>query len=355
VSDSKFKLGVFLPVGNNGWIMSSTSPQYIPTFELNKGIAQLAEEIGFDYVFSMAKWSGFGGAIRFWDFSIESFTLMAALAAVTTRLRLVASVAPILVHPTIVAKMAVTLDDISGGRLGINIVSSDTEYTRMGLYPDDFESYRHDYIDEWLTIVKRLWSGEPLDFSGKYFSIQGYASNPRPVQQPWPSIVYATSSEGGFRFVAEQCDEAFVRADERKNATSKQLKQLARESGRSVKTQAHVTLIQGETDEDAQRILQHYKEGVDLETVTNVYDPDYTGGDRLARGREILEQRFPRPVFYHSFPLIGGPQRIANFIVDMAVNGDFDGMLFSFPDYLQGLRKFDAHVVPLLRERGLRA
>src|SRR5579871_5316187 len=234
----RFQLGVFMPVGNNGWILSKTSPQYLPTYQLNKDIAQLAERIGFDYVFSMAKWSGYGGDTRFWDYSIESFTLMAALAPVTSRLRLVASVAPVLIHPAIVAKTAATLDDISGGRLGINIVSSDTEYTRMGLYPEDFESYRHEYIDEWLQVVKRLWTGDPVDFKGRYFTLSGYASNPRPVQQPWPAILYATSSEGGFRFVAEQCDEAFIQCNEQKNVTSKRLKAMAGELGRSIKTQA---------------------------------------------------------------------------------------------------------------------
>src|SRR5438876_2283146 len=132
-----FKLGVFMPVANNGWIISKTAPQYVPTFELNKKIAQHAEEVGFDYVFSMAKWTGYGGATEYWDHSIESLILMTALAPVTRRLRLVASVAPVLIHPTIVAKMAVTMDDVSGGRLGLNLVSSDHEYIRMGMYPDN--------------------------------------------------------------------------------------------------------------------------------------------------------------------------------------------------------------------------
>jgi pyrimidine oxygenase len=129
----RFRLGVFMPVGNNGWIMSANAPQYMPTFELNRDVALLAEKVGFDYVFSMAKWTGYGGATRFWEYTIESLTLMAALAPLTTNLRLVASVAPVLIHPAIVAKMAVTLDHISGGRLGLNIVSSDYEYRRMGL------------------------------------------------------------------------------------------------------------------------------------------------------------------------------------------------------------------------------
>jgi len=348
-----FRLGVFMPVGNNGWMLTKTAPQYLPTYQLNRDIAQLAERIGFDYVFSMAKWSGYGGETRFWDFSIESFTLMAALAVATTRLRLVASIAPILIHPAIVAKMVATLDDISAGRIGINIVSSDTEYTRMGLYPDEFESYRHAYIDEWLRVVKALWSGEPVDFAGRFFRIDGYASNPRPVQRPWPPILYATSSEGGFRFVAEQCDEAFVQAGPQKNDVSQRLKAMAAERGRTIKTQAHVTLVLGETNADAQRILDHLRAGADYEAIANVYDQGYQG-DRVARGREILEKGFPRTLIYHAHPLIGGPELVADFIEDMAVNGHFDGMLFSFPDFIDGLERFDALVTPLIERRGLR-
>ncbi|HEY8691239.1 MAG TPA: LLM class flavin-dependent oxidoreductase [Chloroflexota bacterium] len=348
-----FRLGVFMPVGNNGWIISKTSPQYMPTYQLNRDVALLAEEIGFDYVFSMAKWSGYGGEVRYWDYSIESFTLMTALAAVTKRLQLVASVAPILIHPAIMAKIAVTLDDVSGGRLAINIVSSDHEFIRMGLYPEDFESYRHAYIDEWLRVMKLLWTGEPVDFWGDWFTLTGYASNPTPVQKPWPAIIYATSSEAGFKFVAEHCDEAFVRADEQRNLASKTLKQFAADHGRTIKTQAAVCLVQGESDEDAQRTVDYYRQGAALESIANVYDPTYEG-DRAARGKDILDQRFPRPLFYHSFPLIGGPERIADFIEDMAKNGHFDGILFSFPDYLEGLAKFNRYVSPVLKDRGLR-
>ena len=59
------ELGVFLPVGNNGWIMSESAPQYMPTWELNRDVSLLAEEIGLDYLFSMAKWRGLGGNTRY--------------------------------------------------------------------------------------------------------------------------------------------------------------------------------------------------------------------------------------------------------------------------------------------------
>lgn len=353
-----FRLGVFMPVGNNGWIMSKNAPATQPTYQLNKDVAQLAEQIGFDYIFSMAKWTGYGGATGFWDTTIESFSLMSALAAVTSRLRLVASISPILIHPTIVAKMMATFDDISGGRAGLNIVSSDTEYTRMGLYPEDFESYRHEYNTEWLEVVKRLWTGEPVDFSGKYFTLTGYASNPRPIQRPYPTIVYATSSEGGFQFVAEHCDEAFINFNEQRNERSRMIKELGRQRGRSIKTQSNACLIQGSSDEDAQRMVEHLCAGADLEAIANVFDRGYKGDrgadERRAKGQEILDERYPRPLFYGSY-LIGGPERIADAIEDMAVNGDMDGLLLNFPDFIEGLTKFNDEVMPLLKQRGLRA
>ena len=54
-------IGVFIPIGNNGWLISTSSPQYRPTFELNKQVVQKAEHYGLDFALSMIKLRGFGG------------------------------------------------------------------------------------------------------------------------------------------------------------------------------------------------------------------------------------------------------------------------------------------------------
>ena len=87
------QLGVFIPIGNNGWLISTTSPQYKPTFDLNKTVVQKAEAFGFDFALSMIKLHGFGGQSGFWDYNLESFSLMAGLAAVTERIQLFATCA----------------------------------------------------------------------------------------------------------------------------------------------------------------------------------------------------------------------------------------------------------------------
>ena len=87
------EIGVFIPIGNNGWLISTTSPQYMPTFELNKTITQKAEGYGFDFALSMIKLRGFGGKTEFWEHNLESFTLMAGLAAVTKKIKIFATAA----------------------------------------------------------------------------------------------------------------------------------------------------------------------------------------------------------------------------------------------------------------------
>jgi hypothetical protein len=62
------------PIGNNGWLISTASPQYKPSFDLNREVVQKAERYGFEFALSMIKLRGFGGKSEFWDYNLESFT-----------------------------------------------------------------------------------------------------------------------------------------------------------------------------------------------------------------------------------------------------------------------------------------
>ncbi|WP_268885099.1 LLM class flavin-dependent oxidoreductase [Belnapia arida] len=115
--------GVFIPINSNGWLLSETVPQYMPSFELNRDITLAAERHRLDFVLSMVKLHGLGAKTEFWDHGLESFTLMAGLAAVTTHIRLFASVATLTILPAIAARMCVTIGSISGGRFGLNSVT----------------------------------------------------------------------------------------------------------------------------------------------------------------------------------------------------------------------------------------
>src|ERR1700740_3072642 len=98
------EVGIFTPIGNNGWLLSENSPPYMPSFDLNREIALKAESYGVDFLLSMIKLRGFGGKTEFWDYNLESFTLMAGLAAITKKIRLYASTAVLTLTPALVAR-----------------------------------------------------------------------------------------------------------------------------------------------------------------------------------------------------------------------------------------------------------
>src|ERR1700722_8319008 len=271
----KVDFAVFLPVTNNGYIISKSAPQFLPSFAHNREIAQLAERIGFSYVFSMAKGRGFGGQVEFWKYSIESMILVTGLASAAPSLGLIGSIAPALMHPAVFAKMAVTMDDVTGGRMGFNIVSAGNkgEYTQMGLWPERFEDYRYEYCEEWVTVVKRLWAEDSVTMDGKYFKLDACQSWPKPVQ-PQPPVVCATTSERGYQFVADHCTAALFggKSIEDQMKISRRIKEVAAEHGRGdVRTHTLVNLIQGDSDEDAQKILKHYQDGADHDAIDNIY------------------------------------------------------------------------------------
>ena len=152
-------IGVFIPINNNGWIISAASPQYMPSFELNKQVVLKAEAYGLDFALSMIKLRGFGGASEFWDYNLESFTLMAGLAAVTDSINLYASVGTLTIPPALTARMAVTIDSIAPGRFGINIVTGwqRAEYDQMGLWPgEEHYARRYDHASEYVQIMRDL-------------------------------------------------------------------------------------------------------------------------------------------------------------------------------------------------------
>src|ERR1700720_3312179 len=203
-------IGVFIPIGNNGWLISTTSPQYMPSFELNREIVQKAERYGLDFALSMIKLRGFGGASEFWDYNLESFTLMAGLAAVTSRIQLFATCAVLRMPPPIAARMAVTIDSISHGRFGVNIISGwqRREYTQMGIWPGA-EHYRrrYDYCAEYVTIMRELWETGRSDLKGNFFQMDDCRCLPTPAGQI--PIICAAQSDAGTRFAAHYADYNF--------------------------------------------------------------------------------------------------------------------------------------------------
>lgn len=354
--------GVFLPIANNGWILSETSPQYLPSFDLNRRITQMAEEFGFGFVLSMVKFRGNGGATRHWDYCLDSFALMTGLAAVTDRIKLYASCSPITMHPAIVARMAATIQDISGGRFGINIVAgwNRGEYAQMGIWPgDDFYDYRYDYASEYVHILRELWEKGTCTFHGKFFDLEDCMCLPMPSTPI--EIVSAGMSPRGKRFIAEYADFHFGAGQTVESSTSSNQRLLAEaaRTRRHVGAFAMASLVIADTDEEATARVDHYADGADvaaLDYLTSQYARDtakegssaHVLANRRAAGRLS-------PFYGGGWPVAGSPATIARHIDQMAAVPGTSGIMLTFDDFLEGLQRFGTEVMPLLECQQLAA
>lgn len=345
------ELGVFLPVAKNGFIRSTNGPAYYPSFQDNLDISRLAEEIGLDYVFAMSKWKGFGGKTRFWDASLESFSLMAGLAAATRRLKLVATVNPLLFHPVLMAKMSATIDDVSKGRLGLNLITGATaqEYAQMGVLPEGYDQKRYAYATEWVEVLKRLWNEPSVTHRGEFFHLENCVSEPKPVQKPHPFLVCAGASDEGLGFVARHTDYSFVIGRDVATLREKTdiVRRIAAAQGRAIKTATSPILMIGDSKSHAEAYWKHLVEGADVEALTN------SARILMAQSREGHQkygaERLVSLKISSGQLILGGPKEVAEGLAELAEEGGVDSLALVFPDYMDGLQRLRSDVLPILR------
>ncbi|QDS75523.1 hypothetical protein FKW77_005220 [Venturia effusa] len=350
-------IGVFIPIGNNGWLISTASPQYKPSYELNKNIVQMAEGYGFDFALSMIKLRGFGGKSEFWDHNLESFTLMSALAAVTTKIKLFASTAILTLPPALVARMATTIDSIAPGRFGINIVTGwqPAEYSQMGIWPGDkYFGYRYDYATEYVEVMKDLWKNGKSDFKGKHFTMEDCKLSPQPSHDV--KIVAAGQSGRGMDFASQYADYNFIMGTGINtplafSASSKRLVEAAKKAQRDVGAYVLFMIIASATDEAAQEKWEKYTSGADTEALKWVVGQ--TSKDAQAdKNSTAANISLPEgAVNMNMGTLIGSNAKIAQMLDQIAEVEGTSGIMLVFDDFLEGVRNFGERIQPLMKSR----
>jgi pyrimidine oxygenase len=344
------ELGLFLPTGNNGWICSTTSPQYLPSWGLARDIATRAEGYGLTFVMTMVKFRGFGGRTRFWEHNLETVTLVAALAAATERIKTWASIAIPTLHPAMVARMASTIDSVAPGRFGINIVSgwNPSEYSQMGLWPsDDYLAHRYDYASEYVTILRALWANGRSNFQGEHFALEDCVVEPRPEGEV--AIIAAGNSPRGLRFAAEFADFNFrtgASTPEDLARCNRELAAAGAALGRTLRTLISRMVILGDDDEDARRKVELYNEGTDHEAMANwnaLYAADAGG-----TSSQMLKTRQSAVGATTGAPIVGSAATVAARLNEILAVPGTGGLMMIFDDYVEGLDRFGRDVVPWL-------
>ncbi len=339
--------------------------------------------------------------------SFEPFTLLSYLAGVTEHLGLVATGSTTFDEPYHVARRFASLDHLSGGRAGWNIVTTSNPDAALNFGLDEHMEHGERYrrAREFYDVVTGLWDSwgddafirdvesgiffDPeklhvLDHKGEYFSVRGPLNIARPVQG-WPVIVQAGASELGRQLAAETAEAVFTAQSSLAvgQAFYKDVKGRAEKAGRSrddLKILPACFVLVGETVEEAREkrakldSLVHYANAIGSLSIAlghdaSGFDPDgplpeipesnasKSGRERaiaLARRENLtVRQLAQRLGGYSGLAMVGTPKTIADEMEEWLTTEGSDGFTVMFPYLPGGLDDFVDRVVPELQRRGI--
>ena len=356
---NKLKLGTF---GTNGKGTANTlvPEQYRPTWTNVVDAAKLTDQSGLEAIVSYAHWKGheIGKPDHPSGVVLDPFTWAAGLAQATSYSAIFVTTHAPVIHPITAAKQSATIDLISGGRFGINVVAgwNRPELEMFGAPLKEHEE-RYKHLEEWLTVVRRLWiEKDEFDFEGSFFKIVHGASRPQPVQAPYPAIMNAGGSAVGRDFAVKHADMCFIQLADDPSKWEEQVssyKLLAREKyNREIQIWLLSAVVQRETKEEAEAYLHRY-------AVQYADDVSVDASNRLRLENakispELLQgMRFRKAAGAGGTILFGTADEVASQLIRFSEAG-IDGVLLSWVDFKDGLTRFAKGVLPLLEQAGLR-
>ncbi len=396
------------------WRHPSASPLALTDIRYYTDLARKAEAGCFDSIFladSLAAGDDIVSAPRVW---LEPVTALAALAEATTRIGLIATCSTTYTEPFNLARQFASIDHISGGRAGWNIVTSWLVAAAANYGGEGQLSHadRYDRAEEYMRVVTALWdswsddavlddraSGQyarqgsirPINHKGAHYQVAGPLNTPRGPQGR-PVFVQAGSSETGRRFAARYAEAVFTAQMEK--ATAKDfyadLKRLAIAEGRAVDQiliLPGISPVIGGTEAEAHRIARELNDLSDPEVGRKRLSGRFGGFDfsHLPLDKPLSPEDFPNPALVEAarsrtevivglvrrekptlrellgymagarghYVTAGSPGQIADLLEDWFRDGAADGFNLMPPVLPAMLEVFIAEVVPLLRQRGL--
>ena len=353
----RFKLGTFSSNCSSGLTVTKSPDRWVNSWENNLKLGKMLDEADMDFMLPIARWVGYGGETDFHGNVLETITWATALLASTQKINVFATIHTAANNPVVVAKQLATMDQVSNGRVGLNIVAgwNKPEYEALGLtLPDDHET-RYGYAQEWFDVVEKLWTSEEyFDWDGQYFKLKHVAGNPKPVNGR-PPILNAAGSGIGRAFATDNADYLFTPAVDLERSVNeiKELKELAKTKGREVDVLTIGHIICRETEQEATALRDRLTSDLaDWEAVDNLINLQFAHAQSFPHDL-LMQFRNLFALGHGGFPLVGTPRQVADGLLKLHETG-FAGVSLSFLDYVEEFPYFRDNVLPLLAEAGIR-
>ena len=353
---NKFKLGLFSFNTYGGLTNTLAEERWSASWPNMINLAISAEKAGLEFVLPLAGWMGHQGDAPTDGHFHETLTWAAGLLSATERIHVFATIHAPFLNPIFAAKQAVTCDHLGTGRLGLNLVAGYNikEFEMFGVEYHG-HSERYEYLDEWLTIVRKLWTKkEPFSYQTNYFNLRDAISFPKPHGDSLPMIVSAGSSPSGRAFALNKADALFMVVKSMESVASDLLSIKSKMGNRPVQVYCSGHIICRETTAETKDYYQHL-----------IHDNgDWAAGRYMQKSYEEIQsvplEILQTPVFlerlmsgHGTLPIIGSPEQVVEIISTLHKTG-MDGLAFALPNYIEDFTLIERDVIPRLIEAGLR-
>ncbi|MGO9359893.1 MAG: LLM class flavin-dependent oxidoreductase [Xanthobacteraceae bacterium] len=359
VETKDFVLGTFASNCSGGMTVTKLPERWAATWENNEKLGLMLDEAGIDFMLPIARWIGYGGETDFHGTVLETVTWATALLAKTRNITVFATVHVAANHPVVVAKQIATIDEISRGRAGLNIVAgwNRPEYEALGLELPTDHDRRYRYAQEWFDVVHKIWTTDgKFDWNGEFFKLKDCYGNPKAWNGEAPPIINAAGSGQGRDFATRNANFLFTPAIDlaRSKDEVAELKMKGRDVGRNVEVLTFSHVVCRPTEKEARDYWSYFAD----------QNADWGAVDNLMALQFANAQSFPHDLLalirdrmaagHGGFPLVGTPEQVADGICQLHAAG-FKGTTLSFVDYVKEFPYFRDAVLPILEARGLRA
>jgi len=347
------KFAYWVPNVSGGLVVSNIEQRTDWSIDYNRKLAQAAEQSGFDYALTQIRFTAGYGA----EYQHESVAFSHAILAATNKLKVIAAILPGPWNPTLAAKQLATIDQLTNGRVAVNIVSGwfKGEFTAIGEYwLEHDERYRRS--EEFIRALKGIWTEDNFSFNGDFYRFHNYTLKPKPLQKPHPEIFQGGSSRAA-RDMASRVSDWYFTNGNTVDGIKKQIddiREKARANGNhQVKIGVNAFIIARDTEEEARAVLQDIIDQANPEAVHAFGDAVKQAGQASPEKEgNWAKSTFEDLVQYNDgfkTNLIGTPQQIAERIVALKAVG-VDLILSGFLHFIEEVEYFGAKVLPLVRE-----
>ena len=364
-----FKLGLFCANCNGGMTFSTAPERWKAEWDDIVTVSRIADDTGIEFILPVAKWRGFGGESDLWGRSFEVLTHSAAIGALTKRIGIFATVHVPLVSPAFAAKAIATIDHVTHGRAGLNIVCgwNQEEFDLHGVTIDPEQRYNQGL--EWFEIYSRLLEGgKPFDWNGQFYKLKGLSTNPLSVQRPWPVVMSAGYSTKGRDFAAKTADLLFTNPGEwsRGKAMVRSVKENSARYGRDVDVYASCLYVCRPSRKEAEDYYFHVVEELadraatahfSRQRIATATDGETPASERAAT--PVLQRHEPAMGKTYSgslpgvHPIVGSPDDVVSEMAKLQAIG-LAGSSMTFVNYLDEMPFFLQEVLPRMERVGLR-